>query len=216
MPRRPQRHPSDRLPLVTDVATARDLGTVEEVVARLRRRRPEFVDAILVTDEKGQLSGALALAALLLAPADGPMASLREAVHAGHEEGDPEHLASLALLHGMAWLPVVDREGRLRGVLPPWQLMEVLRREHVEDLHRMTGIRRVAGHDNLQARMAIEAPPLSRARDRLPWLLVGLVGSMVATLLMSRFEATLQARLTVAFFVPAIVCLGLATVLLRT
>jgi len=86
--------------------------------------------------------------------------------------------------------------------------MEVLRREHVEDLHRMTGIRRAAGHDSLQARMAIEAPPLSRARDRLPWLLVGLVGSMVATLLMSRFEATLQARLTVAFFVPAIVYLA--------
>ncbi len=158
MPRRPQRHPSDRLPLLTDVATARDHETVDEVVARLRRRRPEFVDAILVVDDKGQLSGAVALAALLPAPADAPMASLREAVHAGHEDGDPEHLATLALRHGVTWVPVVDGDGRLRGVVPPRHLMEVLRREHVEDLHRMAGIRREAGHDSQQARRAIEAP----------------------------------------------------------
>ncbi len=208
MPSRPQRHPSDRLPLLTDVAAARDHDTVEQVVARLRRRRPEFVDAILVTDGQGRLSGAVALAALLLAPAGASMASLREAVSVGHEDSDPEHLASLALRHAMAWLPVVDRDGRPLGVVPPRHLMEVLRREHVEDLHRMAGIRREAAHDSLQARMAIEAPPLSRARDRLPWLLVGLAGSMVATLLMSRFEATLQATLAVAFFIPAIVYLA--------
>jgi carboxylesterase len=59
--------------------------------------------------------------------------------------------------------------------------MEVLRREHVEDLHRMAGIRR----ETAQARIAVEAPPMRSALDRLPWLLVGLVGSMLATLLVA-------------------------------
>jgi magnesium transporter len=208
MPHKAQRHPTDRLPLLADVATGRDQDTAAEVIARLRQRRPEFVDAILVVDEKGRLSGAVPLAALLEAPADRRMASLRETVHAVREDADPEHVASMALTHAAAWVPVVDHARRLCGVVPPRKLMQVLRREHVEDLHRMAGIRREVEQNSAQARSAIEAPPLARARDRLPWLLVGLAGSMLATLLMSRFEATLQARLSVAFFVPAIVYLA--------
>ena len=208
MPRNSGRHPSDRLPLVTDVATAHDQDTAAEVIARLRGRRPTFVDVIHVIDHQGRLSGAVALAALLDAPPDRPMARLREVVHAGHQDADPEHLASLAIRHGMTSVPVVGHDGRLLGVVPARQMMEVLRREHVEDLHRMAGIRREIAHDSAQARNAIEAPPLSRARDRLPWLLVGLAGSVLATLLMSRFESTLQAKMSVAFFVPAIVYLA--------
>lgn len=136
------------------------------------------------------------------------MASLRETVHAGQEDADPEHLAALALRHGMVCVPVVDHEGRLRGAVPPRQMMEVLRNENVEDLHCMAGIRREVEHSTAPARSAIKAPPLSRTRDRLPGLLVGPAGSMLAALLMSRFEATVQAKLSVAFFVPAIVDLA--------
>jgi magnesium transporter len=53
----------------------------------------------------------------------------------------------------------------------------------------------------------MEGPPLRRARDRLPWLLVGLVGSMIATAIVQRFERTLQAQLVVAFFMPGLVYL---------
>jgi len=208
MPRNSKRHPSDRLPLLTDVATAHEHETAAEVLARLRERRCEFADVIHVLDRHERLHGAVALAALMAATPDARIASLREAVHASHEDADPERLASLALRHGVVCVPVVDHEGRLRGVVPPRGLMEILRREHVEDLHRMSGIRREIAQDSAQARNAIEAPPLSRARDRLPWLLVGFAGSMLATLLMSRFEATLQAKLSLAFFVPAIVYLA--------
>jgi magnesium transporter len=83
-------------------------------------------------------------------------------------------------------------------------LLEVLRSEHIEDLHRLVGIR----HDASRARAAIEAPPLKRARERLPWLIVGLAGSMVATTVVALFEKSIEARLAIAFFVPAIVYLA--------
>jgi magnesium transporter len=47
-----------------------------------------------------------------------------------------------------------------------------------------------------------------RARARLPWLLVGLAGSVAATLVMARFEHALAAQLAIAFFVPGIVYLA--------
>ena len=119
-------------------------------------------------------------------------------------DADPEHVASAALRHGMAAVPVVDHGGHLLGVVPPRTLMEVLRREHIEDLHRMAGIRR----ETTQARLAIEAPPVRRVRDRLPWLLAGLAGSVLATGVVATFEAALQAKIALAFFVPAIVYLA--------
>jgi magnesium transporter len=86
----------------------------------------------------------------------------------------------------------------------PASLIAILRREHVEDLHRLAGITREADH----AREAVEEPPLRRARHRLPWLIVGLGGSMLATLVVARFESALAAKPALAFFVPGLVYLA--------
>jgi magnesium transporter len=117
---------------------------------------------------------------------------------------DQEHVAAEALHHGATSVAVVDEDGSLVGSVPALSLLEILRHEHVEDLHRLAGIRREAR----KTRSALEAPPLRRARHRLPWLLVGLIGSMIAAALVSRFERVLEAKVAVAFFVPAIVYLA--------
>jgi magnesium transporter len=104
---------------------------------------------------------------------------------------DQEHAASLALHHGVDALPVVDAEGCALGVMPSQALLQVLRREHVEDLHLLAGIQR----ESAKARHAIEDPPMRRARHRLPWLAAG-------------FEDTLSSQVAVAFFVPGIVYLA--------
>jgi magnesium transporter len=79
--------------------------------------------------------------------------------------------------------------------------MGVLREEHLEDLHHMAGI----WHHTDEARRALEAPAFERARYRLPWLIVGLIGSLLATTLVAKFERILEAQIAVAFFMPAIV-----------
>ena len=115
-----------------------------------------------------------------------------------------ERMASVALHHGVAALPVVDEAGRLVGVVGPTTLMDVLRREHVEDLHRLAGITRESEH----ALHALEEPPMRRLRHRLPWLVVGLGGSVVATYVVAQFETALAAQPALAFFVPGLVYLA--------
>ena len=88
--------------------------------------------------------------------------------------------------------------------MPPLALIEILRREHIEDLPRFADIL----SENSHARSALEAPVVRRARDRLPWLLVGLIGSIVAIWVVSRFEKALEARVAIAFFVPGLVYLA--------
>lgn len=198
------RHPSDTLVAASDVAVAHEHDTAEDVLAMLRVSRPQFSDVIHVVDARRKLHGAVALSALASARPQETMAALMQPVHAVSVDADPEHVASAALRHGLLAVPVVDHGGHLQGVVTPHTLMEVLRREHVEDLHRMAGI----GRETARARLAIEAPPVRGARDRLPWLLVGLVGSVLATGLVASFEAALQAKIALAFFVPAIVYLA--------
>src|SRR5690606_34686570 len=83
-------------------------------------------------------------------------------------------------------------------------LMDTLRREHVEDLHRLAGITR----ETEQGRQALEAPPLRRVRHRLPWLMAGMGGCVVATAVMARFEDALAAMPAIAFFIPGLVYLA--------
>jgi magnesium transporter len=89
-------------------------------------------------------------------------------------------------------------------VVPSEALLHILRREHVEDIHRFAGITR----ETLRAREAMEEPPLRRLRHRLPWLLLGLLGSTVATVIVARFEGALALNPAIAFFVPGLVYLA--------
>lgn len=190
---------------VTRVPTARASETVREVLARLPGHAYDYAGSVYVLDDAARLLGMAHMAQLLAAsPEQTILAAARTDFPEVFPETDQEAVASLAIVHGLTAVPVVDRERRLVGVVPPDAMFNVLRREHVEDLHRLAGIRR----ETLRARNAMEAPPMRRARDRLPWLLVGLAGSMLATLVMSWFEAALQAKLAIAFFVPAIVYLA--------
>jgi magnesium transporter len=156
-------------------------------------------------DQNGKLEGLVRLSDLLKLPHD---QALRDVMvtdpPAVSPDEDQEHVAGLALASGLAEVPVVDDDRRLLGIVPPLALIEILRREHIEDLHRLAGIL----SENSHVRGALEAPPVRRARDRLPWLLVGLVGSMLATFVVSRFEHALEERVAIAFFVPGLVYLA--------
>lgn len=190
---------------VTRVPTAHSAETVSAVLARLPGNEYDYAGSVYVLDNEERLLGMAHMARLLAAHPDQTMLeAARTRFPEVYPDTDQEQAASLAISQGLTAVPVIDGERRLVGVIPPDAMFEVLRHEHVEDLHRMAGIHREA----TRARNAMEAPPMRRTRDRLPWLLVGLGGSMIATLVMSWFEAALQSRLAIAFFVPAIVYLA--------
>jgi magnesium transporter len=117
---------------------------------------------------------------------------------------DQEVAAWQAVRHQESALSVVDRQGRFVGMIPPHRLVAVLLSEHEEDLSRLGGFL----SDASAARATSEEPAQRRFRHRLPWLLLGLGGALIAADVMGRFEAQLQINVLLAFFIPGIVYLA--------
>jgi magnesium transporter len=188
-----------------NVPTFAPESTAAEVRAALAGRQFDCFDLIVILDAERRVLGVLPIARLLALE---PTVRLDEAMVREFpfvdRNTDQERIASLALHHGLTAVPVMAENGRLLGIVPAEALLAVLRKEHVEDLHRLAGIAR----ETEVAREAIEAPPTRRARHRLPWLLVGLAGSVIAAAVVAQFEQVLEKNLAVAFFVPGIVYLA--------
>jgi magnesium transporter len=80
-------------------------------------------------------------------------------------------------------------------------LLAVLLWEHEEDMARLGGFL----HDAETARIASEEAVHRRFWHRLPWLILGLAGALVAAGVVGSFEAELQRNVVLAFFIPGIV-----------
>jgi magnesium transporter len=98
----------------------------------------------------------------------------------------------------------VDQQGRFVGLIPPPQLIEVLLTEHDEDLARLSGYLR----NTRSARTASEEGVRRRYWHRLPWLVVGLLGAILAAEVLAVHEARLEATVLLAFFLPGLVYLA--------
>ncbi|QSA96184.1 magnesium transporter [Methylococcus sp. EFPC2] len=189
------------------VPTAAGDQTVEDVRQRLCSQPGAFdaVELLFVTDGSHKLRGVVPLSKLLAAS---PRTLINELVNGDIASvaltDPPERVAEVALAHRVPAVPVADGEGILLGAVPAHTVFKILREEHIEDMDRMVGI----WSSSEQALSAIEGEPLRRVIARLPWLMVGTVGCMLATGLMAAFEATLRADVAVAFFIPAIVYLA--------
>lgn len=157
--------------------------------------------------EDGRLVGIVSVEAVLEAAPTAEIGSL--------VAGDPpvvppgtsaEKAASIMAEAGRATLAVVDDGGRFVGLIPPGRMLSVLLAEHEEDLAHIGGLR--AG--SVQARLAAEESISHRLRHRLGWLLIGAIGAMLSALLIGLFEAELDRKVVLAFFVPAVVYLSAA------
>lgn len=193
--------------MVSPVPAASADETVKSASRRLfgRGGPSGFVELLFLTDSDRRLQGAVPLSRLLAAS---PQTSLKELMLgeiAGVAPGDhPRRVAEVALDHQIPAVPVLDETGHLLGAVPAHTVFRILREDHIQDMDRLVGIWRKSE----QALSAIEGDPVRRSLDRLPWLLVGTVGCMLATGLMAIFEGTLRADLAVAFFIPGIVYLA--------
>lgn len=191
-------HACSQVPIVSP------LSRTDEVRKQLVGGRYECASHIVVCDG-GKFLGVVRIEDLLAASEETPLKDLMDPDAPVVAPGvDQEFAAWHAVRNEESALSVVDPNGRFVGIIPPHRLLAVLLSEHEEDLSRLGGFTR----STAAARKTSMEPVERRFRHRLPWLLVGLVGALLAADLVGWFESQLQHKVMLAFFIPGIVYLA--------
>ena len=187
-----------------DVPLARPRDRVADVLRSMRGSRFASASVIAVCEDE-RLVGLVTIERLLAAPDDLPIIDVADRKPpVVTPDADQEHAAWTAVRHDEPGLAVVDATGRFVGLISPQRLLAVLLTEHDQDLARLGGYLATAA----TARTASQEPVRRRLWHRLPWLLLGFVGAMLAAGLVGAFEQDLERQVLLAFFVPGLVYLA--------
>lgn len=184
-----------------EVASLRAGMTAREALERLRvvGRSAETIYALPVTDDRRRLVGALGLRDLVLADPSAEVGDLMDTkVYSARVDTDQEEASRLIREADLLALPIVDTEDRLVGIVTVDDAMEVLEEEDTEDLAR-TG-----GAEPLR-RPYLATSVIQVARSRIVWLLVFIAAGAVTVNVLAAFESTLEAAVTLTFFIPLVI-----------
>lgn len=188
--------------LITPPVVTRSDDSIRQVQQRID---PDCTDPfVYVNDSNGKFLGVVPIARLFLTGPESLMEALVQPIASISADSSVREAIVPAFETGAAELAVVDQAGRLRGKVSAETLLRLIGDKYGEVLKRFTGIL----DNSEQALSAIEGQPGRRVIHRIPWLLVGTLGSMLATMVMAGYEQLLKQDVEVAFFIPGLVYLA--------
>ncbi len=175
--------------------------TVGEAITELQTNRDvEMVFYLYVVDERRHLVGVTSLRRLLLVSPETPLKRIMTAdLISALVDTDQEEVARQVASYNLLAIPVVDEENKLVGVITVDDVIDVIKDEATEDIHRMAG---VAGDEHAFT------PAGESLRKRLPWLGFNLATAFMAASVVALFEGTIERVTALAVFMPIVAGMG--------
>jgi len=179
--------------------------SVGEAISYLRRdaqHREKSVYYVYVVDAEERLLGVVSFRDLIVAPPD---KSVKEVMHteviSARDDLDQEALSKLFMRHHLLMMPIVDAEGRIKGVVSVNDIVDVVQEEATEDIQKLGGVSTLEGP-------YLQVPLLRMIRKRAGWLAALFLGEMLTATAMGQFEAEIARAVVLALFVPLIISSG--------
>lgn len=179
--------------------------TAQQALAYLRLQAAEQVPLIsylYVVAPDDTLEGVLSFRELIMSPPGCPIRDvMTRTVVTVSEDLDQESLADVLRRNSLLAVPVVDDDGRMKGVVSIDDVLDVVREEATEDIQKIGGLE------------ALDTPYfqtgfLSMMRKRGGWLSMLFVGEMFTATAMGFFEHEIEKAVILAVFVPLIISSG--------
>lgn len=178
--------------------------TVSQAIAHIRRtgENSESVYTCYVTDAGRRLEGVLTIKELLLAKDEQRIADLMETdVITAETTEDQEKAVERMMKYDFISLPVVDKEGRLVGIVTVDDVMDVMEEEATEDFEKMAAM---APSEKPYLKTSV----LSLAKHRILWLLVLMISGMITGGILGQYEAAFAAMPLLVTFIPMLTDTG--------
>jgi len=179
--------------------------SIDAALTYVRRQTGERAESIYygyVLNGEQRLLGVASLRQLFRAAPDKQVRDIMETeVVTVTETMDQEEVSHVIAQHDLMAVPVVDAEGRMKGIVTVDDIVDVVREEATEDMHKM-GAAEVLDAPYLQVSL------LELLRKRVGWLALLVLLGFLTVHVMRHFQAQLDQAVIVALFVPLIISTG--------
>lgn len=176
--------------------------TVSQCVEEIRKQAEEVTNvlSVYVVDDKDILKGVVSLKDIVLAKAHTSVIEITNDEYiAINAYATGEEVASIMSKYDLTAIPVIDSMGRLIGRITIDDVVDFIKEEADRDFQLQAGL-----SENVESSDKVWI--LSRAR--LPWLMVGLMGGLGSSALVSSFEGDISRLPQLAFFMPIVAAMG--------
>jgi magnesium transporter len=175
--------------------------TVGQTIDFLRSEKelPDDFYDLFVVDPAHKPLGSVPLSRVLRSPRATRLTdTMDEELRLVPADTDQEAVAYLFKQYALVSAPVVDEAGRLIGVVTVDDVVRVIDEEAEEDLMKIVG---ASGAD-------FHAPAHMIAWQRVRWLVVTLINTMIAATVISQFQDTIQHLVALAVLMPIVAAMG--------
>ena len=176
--------------------------TVGDAIDYMRNSEelPEQFYHVILVDPRMRPVANVTLGKIMGSPREAPLKNLSEemfqVIPVAQDEGEVAYAFNQ---YHLISAPVVDEDERLIGVITIDDAMAVLDEEHEEDILRLAGV----GDES-----SLSDSVLETTKQRIPWLAVNLVTSILASLVIAQFEETLAQFVALAILMPIVASMG--------
>ena len=188
----------------TELVQVKDSSLIKDTINWIRLIADDVPDfyQIYVTDENDKLVGIILLRSLILANPSSTVKSIMQPIEISvYPEVDQEEVSIIFKNYNLVSLPVIDKNSKLLGRITSDDIMQVIAEEAEEDLYSLAGIN--------EYNHPIYSGFISKAKSRLPWILVTLCGELlIAYIIFLYFQTTLEKFILLVAFMPAVMATG--------
>jgi magnesium transporter len=189
----------------TRYARLRPQMTADEAISYLRRQARDKIETIYyayVLDPEHRLLGVVSFRDLFAADPKNIVAEIMETdVIRVSDEMDQEGVSRIFAEHDLTVVPVVDKDGKMKGIVTVDDIVDVVQEAATEDAQKFGGM------------AALEVPYLESSRREMlmkrgVWLVILLLGSTLTASAMGAFDGQLKTEPLLALFIPMIISTG--------
>ncbi len=171
--------------------------TAQEKIRKVREE--EEFKYIYILDKDQKLSGYVTPWRILTSPPEKKLEELAEPIYSVPADLDQEEVVNIVADYDLLQVPVVDKFGRLIGVITVDDVLDVMQEEATEDIQYLGGLR------NIESAFL---PARRSFASRIPWLYIKLLTALLAALVVGYFEDVIQAFIGAAIFMPVVAAMG--------
>lgn len=178
--------------------------TVEQAFAYIRQHGvdKETIYTCYVTNATRELEGVVTVKELLMNPYEEKIENIMDGnVIQAVTSDDQEVVAELFNKYDLLSLPVVDHENRLVGIVTVDDIVDVIEQEATEDFEKMAAM-------IPSEKPYLKTSVLDLAKNRIVWLLVLMVSSMITGGILAKYEAAFAVMPLLVTFIPMLTDTG--------